>query len=75
MFVPSTQWSLSVDYWNIAKKDVISTLGEQIIIGICPFRHFWMVLHFFSSFFPHYLPKKFLRRLKLLSRKVPVMVL
>ena len=32
VFEPSTQWNLSVDYWAIAKKDVISTLGEQIII-------------------------------------------
>lgn len=26
------QWSFSVDYWNIEVKDVISTLGEQVII-------------------------------------------
>ncbi|MFN5046726.1 TonB-dependent receptor [Roseateles sp.] len=32
VFEPSRQWSLSIDYWNIQKKDVISTLGEQIII-------------------------------------------
>ena len=25
-------WSVSLDYWNILKKDVISTLGEQIIV-------------------------------------------
>jgi iron complex outermembrane receptor protein len=25
-------WALSLDYWNILKKDVISTLGEQIIV-------------------------------------------
>jgi iron complex outermembrane receptor protein len=28
----SKQLNLSVDYWNIQKKDVISTLGEQIIV-------------------------------------------
>jgi iron complex outermembrane receptor protein len=28
----SRQLNLSVDYWNIEKKDVISTLGEQIIV-------------------------------------------
>ncbi|MDC8758657.1 TonB-dependent receptor [Janthinobacterium fluminis] len=28
----SKQLSLSVDYWNIKKEDVISTLGEQIIV-------------------------------------------
>ena len=27
-----SEMSVSVDYWNILKKDVISTLGEQIII-------------------------------------------
>lgn len=32
VFSPSTQWSVGADYWNIRKKDVISTLGEQIII-------------------------------------------
>ena len=25
-------WSVSLDYWNILKKDVISTLGEQILV-------------------------------------------
>jgi iron complex outermembrane receptor protein len=28
----SRQLNLSLDYWNIQKKDVISTLGEQIIV-------------------------------------------
>jgi iron complex outermembrane receptor protein len=28
----SKQLNLSLDYWNIEKKDVISTLGEQIIV-------------------------------------------
>ncbi|HEU4777388.1 MAG TPA: TonB-dependent receptor [Telluria sp.] len=28
----SKQLNLSLDYWNIQKKDVISTLGEQIIV-------------------------------------------
>ncbi|HEX5683747.1 MAG TPA: TonB-dependent receptor [Ideonella sp.] len=32
VFEPSRNWSFSVDYWNIQVKDVISTLGEQIII-------------------------------------------
>ncbi len=30
---PSKSFNFSVDYWNIRKTDVISTLGEQIIIG------------------------------------------
>ncbi|ALK94937.1 hypothetical protein AB595_00315 [Massilia sp. WF1] len=29
---PVKRTSLSIDYWNIEKKDVISTLGEQVII-------------------------------------------
>jgi iron complex outermembrane receptor protein len=29
----SKQLNISLDYWNIEKKDVISTLGEQIIVG------------------------------------------
>lgn len=29
---PSKGTSLSIDYWNIEKKDVISTLGEQVIV-------------------------------------------
>jgi iron complex outermembrane recepter protein len=29
---PAKRTSLSIDYWNIEKKDVISTLGEQVII-------------------------------------------
>jgi iron complex outermembrane receptor protein len=32
VFEPSPAWSLSLDYWNIQIKDVISTLGEQIIV-------------------------------------------
>jgi len=32
VFEPTAQLSLSVDYWNIGVKDVISTLGEQVII-------------------------------------------
>ena len=28
----SKAWSFSLDYWNIQVKDVISTLGEQVII-------------------------------------------
>jgi iron complex outermembrane receptor protein len=32
VFEPVKGASLSVDYWNIEKKDVISTLGEQVII-------------------------------------------
>jgi iron complex outermembrane receptor protein len=33
VFEPSRDWSVSVDYWNIQVKNVISTLGEQIIVG------------------------------------------
>jgi iron complex outermembrane receptor protein len=32
VFEPVKRASLAVDYWNIEKKDVISTLGEQVII-------------------------------------------
>ena len=32
MWDVSRQLNLSLDYWNIEKKDVISTLGEQIIV-------------------------------------------
>jgi iron complex outermembrane receptor protein len=32
VFEPVKRTSLSIDYWNIEKKDVISTLGEQVII-------------------------------------------
>jgi len=32
VFEPVKRASLSIDYWNIEKKDVISTLGEQVII-------------------------------------------
>ena len=29
---PSTAFNVGIEYWNLRKKDVISTLGEQIII-------------------------------------------
>jgi iron complex outermembrane receptor protein len=32
VFEPAKGTSLAIDYWNIEKKDVISTLGEQVII-------------------------------------------
>jgi iron complex outermembrane recepter protein len=32
VFEPVKRTSLSIDYWNIEKRDVISTLGEQVII-------------------------------------------
>jgi iron complex outermembrane receptor protein len=32
MFDITRQFNVSLDYWNIEKKDVISTLGEQIIV-------------------------------------------
>ena len=32
VFEPSKQWNLGLDYWMIRKTDVISTLGEQIIV-------------------------------------------
>jgi iron complex outermembrane recepter protein len=32
VFEATRQLGFSIDYWNITKKDVISTLGEQIII-------------------------------------------
>ncbi len=32
VFSPSVRFNASLDYWNIQKTDVISTLGEQIII-------------------------------------------
>ncbi len=32
VFEPSKQWTFSADYWRIHVKDVISTLGEQIIV-------------------------------------------
>ena len=32
VFEPVANLSLSIDYWNIGVKDVISTLGEQIIV-------------------------------------------
>ncbi|TAG84145.1 MAG: TonB-dependent receptor [Burkholderiales bacterium] len=32
VYEPNRNWSFTLDYWNITKKDVISTLGEQIIV-------------------------------------------
>lgn len=32
VFEVSKTWTASLDYWNISKTDVISTLGEQIIV-------------------------------------------
>lgn len=32
MWDVNKQLNLSIDYWNIVKKDVVSTLGEQIIV-------------------------------------------
>jgi iron complex outermembrane receptor protein len=32
VFEPAKHTSLAIDYWNIEKRDVISTLGEQVII-------------------------------------------
>jgi iron complex outermembrane receptor protein len=32
VLAPNKRTSFSVDYWNIEKRDVISTLGEQVII-------------------------------------------
>jgi iron complex outermembrane recepter protein len=32
-FQPSAQWNLTLDYWNILKKDVISDIGEEIILS------------------------------------------
>lgn len=31
--VASANWSFSVDYWNITKKDLISTIGDDVILG------------------------------------------
>ena len=33
VFEPNDQFSLSVDYWNIEKRDLISTLGVDVILG------------------------------------------
>jgi len=30
---PSRQWSFSADYWNISKRDLISELGDDVILG------------------------------------------
>ena len=30
---PSAQWSLSLDYWNIQKSDVIADIGEQTVLA------------------------------------------
>jgi iron complex outermembrane recepter protein len=32
VFEPSKQWNIGLDYWLLRKSDVISTLGEQVII-------------------------------------------
>jgi iron complex outermembrane receptor protein len=32
VFSPSSRYDISLDYWNIRKTNVISTLGEQVII-------------------------------------------
>ena len=32
VFAPNDRYSVGLDYWNIEKTDVISTLGEQIIL-------------------------------------------
>lgn len=32
VFSPSARYNVALDYWNIRKTDVVSTLGEQIII-------------------------------------------
>ncbi|MCB1576699.1 MAG: TonB-dependent receptor [Xanthomonadales bacterium] len=32
VYEPTQAWNVGVDYWNILKRDVISTLGEQIIV-------------------------------------------
>lgn len=33
VFAPSSQWSVSVDYWNIQKRDLISEIGDDVILG------------------------------------------
>lgn len=33
VFEPSRQWSVSVDYWAIQKRDLISTLGDDVILA------------------------------------------
>ena len=33
VFEPSAPWSLSVDYWNIQKTDVIADIGEQTVLA------------------------------------------
>ncbi len=30
---PSPFWSVGLDYWNIQKRDLISTLGDDVILG------------------------------------------
>ena len=33
VFQPHKQLSLGVDYWNISKRDLISTIGDDVILG------------------------------------------
>lgn len=33
VFEPSANWSFSVDYWNIRKRDLISEIGEDVILA------------------------------------------
>jgi iron complex outermembrane receptor protein len=33
MLQPTAQWSVGVDYWSITKRDLISTLGDDVILG------------------------------------------
>lgn len=33
IFQPTANWSFSADYWNIKKRDIISTIGEDVILA------------------------------------------
>jgi iron complex outermembrane receptor protein len=33
VFEPNKQWSFSLDYWSITKRDLISTLGDDVILA------------------------------------------
>ncbi|WP_164964151.1 TonB-dependent receptor [Rubrivivax sp. JA1026] len=33
VFTPHPLWSVSLDYWNIQKRDVISEIGDDVILG------------------------------------------
>lgn len=33
IFEPSKKWSISADYWNIKRTDLISEIGDDIILG------------------------------------------